>query len=241
MRESRWNSGRELVQRKRRAETSKTNAAWASHPSRIVVADVLTAVFRRGERSSRNCTRKSAMHRCSPEACASGLRFSASILLEEGFLRRPQSPGTGTLDMRRISPGDSLSRKSPATLNPCRNRFRTSHAFDCKHFAAAEKLTQRQTAAPLCKNCGAAKLPVERKGKVYFYSVGTRREKLAGCAWHDWRRGRAAPVPTRARVLTARLSLRGLPYNTPDDCASSRNAAGETSEPGDRGNARGRL
>ena len=33
----------------------------------------------------------------------------------------------------------------------------------------------------------------------------------------------------------------GLPYNTSDDCASSRNAAGETSEPGDRGNARGRL
>jgi hypothetical protein len=30
--------------------------------------------------------------------------------LEEGFLRRPQSPGTGTLDMRRISPGDSLSK-----------------------------------------------------------------------------------------------------------------------------------
>ena len=57
-----------------------------------------------GERSSRNCTHKSAMQRCSPEACASGLRFSASTLLEEGFLRRPQSPGTGTLDMRRIPP-----------------------------------------------------------------------------------------------------------------------------------------
>jgi len=28
---------------------------------------------------------------------------------EEGFLRRPQSLGTGTLDMHRISPGDSLS------------------------------------------------------------------------------------------------------------------------------------
>jgi hypothetical protein len=33
----------------------------------------------------------------------------------------------------------------------------------------------------------------------------------------------------------------GLPYNTPDDCASSRNAAGEASEPGDRGNSRSRL
>jgi len=151
-------------------QDGKTNAARASHPSRIVIVDILAAVFRQGEKSSRNCTGKSAMHRCSPEACASGLRFSASILLEEGFLRRPQSPGTGTLDMRRISPGDSLSRKSPATLNPCRNRFRTSHAFDCKHFAARRKLTQRQTAARLCKNCGGEKLPVEREGKVYFYS-----------------------------------------------------------------------
>jgi hypothetical protein len=40
----------------------KKNAAWASHPGRIVIADVLTAVFREGERSSRNCTPKSAMH-----------------------------------------------------------------------------------------------------------------------------------------------------------------------------------
>jgi len=30
---------------------------------------------------------------------------------KEGFLRRPQSPGTSSLDMNRISPDDSLSRK----------------------------------------------------------------------------------------------------------------------------------
>ena len=108
--------------------------------------------------------------RCSPEACASAFRFSASILLEGGLLRRPRSPGTGALDMRRISPGDSLSRKPPATLNPSRNRFRTSHAFDCDHFAAPLKLTQPQIAPPLCKNCGARKLPVEAKGKLSFYS-----------------------------------------------------------------------
>jgi hypothetical protein len=29
---------------------------------------------------------------------------------KEGFPRRPQSPGTGTLDMRRFSPDDSLSK-----------------------------------------------------------------------------------------------------------------------------------
>jgi hypothetical protein len=38
------------------------------------------------------------------------------------------------------------------------------------HFAAPETLTQPQSAAPLCKNCAAQKLPVEREGKVYFYS-----------------------------------------------------------------------
>jgi hypothetical protein len=84
--------------------------------------------------------------------------------------------------MRRISPGDSLSRKPPATLNPCRNRLRTSHAFDCKHFAATAKLTQRQIAAALCKNCGAEELPVEREGKMYFYARGDAAEETGGCA-----------------------------------------------------------
>src|ERR1019366_4444414 len=64
--------------------------------------------------------------------------------------------------------------------NPCRNRFRTSHAFDCKHFAAAEKLTQRQTAAPLCKNCGGAKFPVERKGKNGFLFAPRQSQATCG-------------------------------------------------------------
>jgi hypothetical protein len=38
------------------------------------------------------------------------------------------------------------------------------------HFAAPETLTQPQTAPRLCKNCAAEELPVEREGKVYFYS-----------------------------------------------------------------------
>jgi len=39
-----------------------------------------------------------------------GYDSARSSSLEGGFLRRPQSLGTGTLDMRRISPGDSLSK-----------------------------------------------------------------------------------------------------------------------------------
>jgi hypothetical protein len=39
-----------------------------------------------------------------------GYSSALSSSLEGGFLRRPQSPGAGTLDMRRISPGDSLSK-----------------------------------------------------------------------------------------------------------------------------------
>src|ERR1017187_10191025 len=113
--------------------------------------------------------------------------------------------------MCRISPGDSLSRNHRHRRTFLAADFRTSHAFDCKHFAAAERLTQRETAAALCKYCEALELPVERKGKVYFISAA-----------HGGKTG-------------------GLPYNTPDDCASSRNAAGEAPEPGDRGNSRSRL
>src|SRR5208337_2118011 len=72
---------------------AKTNAAWASHPGRIVIADVLTAVFRRSEKPSRNCTGKGAMHRRSPEACASGLRFSVSILLGRRTSYEAAKPG----------------------------------------------------------------------------------------------------------------------------------------------------
>jgi hypothetical protein len=144
--------------------------------------------------------------RRSPEACASGLGFGASILLGRRTSEEAAKPGHRHTGQGPNSPGDSLSRKSPATPNPNGNGSRTSHAFDCKHFAAAEELTQRQSGVRLCKNCGAVKLPVEGKGKVCFY----------------WRDG-------------------GLPYNTFDDCASSRNVAGETSEPGDSGDAWGRL
>jgi hypothetical protein len=70
----------------------------------------LTAVFRQGERSSRNCTPKSAVHRRSLRLALQGSDSAFPSPLEEGFLRRPQSPGAGTLDMCRISPGDSLSR-----------------------------------------------------------------------------------------------------------------------------------
>jgi hypothetical protein len=65
-------------------------------------------------------------------------------------------------------PDDSLFEKITATLNPCQSFFRTSHAFDFKHFAAAGTLTQPQSDPALCKNCGGEKLPVEREGKAYL-------------------------------------------------------------------------
>ena len=90
--------------------TEETNAARASHPSRIVIADVLTAVFRRGERSSRIRTPKSALQRRPLRLALQVRTLAFPSLLEEGLLRRPLSPGTGALDMRRISPSDSLSK-----------------------------------------------------------------------------------------------------------------------------------
>jgi hypothetical protein len=71
---------------------TKTNAAWASHPGRIVIADVLTAVFRHCERSSRNCTGKSAMQRC-PLSLRSRFGFGVSILLGRRISEEAAKPG----------------------------------------------------------------------------------------------------------------------------------------------------
>jgi hypothetical protein len=98
--ENRWGQG-----------LQRTNAARASHPSRIVVVDVLNC---------RLSPRRKIIAQLHSEECFAfdaplrlalqGYDSAFPSLLEEGFLSRPQSPGTGTLDMRRISPGDSLSK-----------------------------------------------------------------------------------------------------------------------------------
>jgi hypothetical protein len=85
---------------------------------------------------------------------------------KEGLLRRPLSPGTNALDMRRFFPPVIHSRETTGNAEPLSQQFQNISRFDCKHFAIAEKLTQRQTAPLLCKNCGAAQLPVEGKGKM---------------------------------------------------------------------------
>jgi hypothetical protein len=58
------------------------------------------------------------------------------------------------------------SRETTGNAEPLSQQFQNISRFDCKHFAIAEKLTQRQTAPLLCKNCAAEQLPVERKGKM---------------------------------------------------------------------------
>ncbi len=76
-------TSRLLFQSSNQKMATKTNAARASHPSRIVFADILAAVFRPGAKEHRAIALVRAQgHRCSPEACATGLRFSASILLK---------------------------------------------------------------------------------------------------------------------------------------------------------------
>ena len=91
---------------------------------------LLLPSFARNERQSRNCTPRSAMQRGPPEVRTPGLQFSVSIPPYGGFRRRPQRPGTSSLDMNRNSPGDSPSRKSPATLNSGRQRLETFSRFD---------------------------------------------------------------------------------------------------------------
>jgi hypothetical protein len=49
--------------------------------------------------------------------------------LEEGFLRRPQSPGTGTLDMHRISPGDFTLEKITGNAEPWSEQIQNISRF----------------------------------------------------------------------------------------------------------------
>jgi hypothetical protein len=73
--------------------------------------DLLIAILRRSEESSRNLAPKSALL----SMLARGLRLSVSIQRlhpsrRKNFVGGRKALGTGTLDMHRISPGDSLSR-----------------------------------------------------------------------------------------------------------------------------------
>ena len=106
------------------------------------------------ERSSRHRTPKSAARNAHPKLTLQVTVRHFPSSSKEGFLRRPLSPGTGALDMRRISPGDSLSdHRQRRTLS---QQIQNISRFDCEHFAAAENLTQPQIPSSLCKNCGAA-------------------------------------------------------------------------------------
>jgi hypothetical protein len=62
---------------------------------------------------------------------------------KEGLLRRPLSPGTSALDMRRFFPPVIHSRETTGNAEPLSQQFQNISRFDCKHFAIAEKLTQR--------------------------------------------------------------------------------------------------
>ena len=97
-----WNKSVLLV-------TQETNAARASHPSRIVIVDVLVAIVRFRERSSRIGNPKNAVLDARLLLALQVKDFALPSLSEERFLR-PLSPGTGTLDMHQISPDDSLSK-----------------------------------------------------------------------------------------------------------------------------------
>jgi hypothetical protein len=67
--------------------------------------------------------------------------------------------------MRRISPGEFALAKITGNAEPLSEQIQNISRFDWKHFAGAEKLTQRQRRVALCKNCEAEKLLVERRGK----------------------------------------------------------------------------
>ena len=100
----------------RRGSIQKTKAARASHPSRFVIADASVCLLPpEGGRSLRRGVPKNTRQQCLPEARASSLRIQRfHPALEGGLRKRPQRPGTSSLDMNRNSSSDSPSRESPA-------------------------------------------------------------------------------------------------------------------------------
>jgi hypothetical protein len=55
--------------------------------------------------------------------------------------------------MSRISPGESTLEEITGNAEPFSRAISEHLALDCKHFAAGQKLTQRQIRGALCKNC----------------------------------------------------------------------------------------
>jgi hypothetical protein len=83
----------------------KTNAAWASHPSRIVIADVLNRCLsprRKIIAQRRSEERHAAMTNL--KLALQGYDSAFPSLFSEELLRRPLSPGTSALDMRQFFP-----------------------------------------------------------------------------------------------------------------------------------------
>ena len=117
------------------------------------------------------------------EAFASRSGFSASILLGRRISQKAAKPGSRHSGRAPNSPGDFC--EVTGYVEPLSDQTQNISRFDCEHFAAVGKLTQWQSAASLCKNCGAKKLPVERLGKVYFYS---RSGRCASSAVENYRR-----------------------------------------------------
>jgi len=110
--------------------------------------------FAKDERSSRSALRGmryvDAHLRLTPQGCHSALPSA----LEGGCWRRPQRPGTSSLDMNRKSPGDSPSRESPRAefwSAALQEHTRALTASTVPQFAP---LPQPENMAMLCISCG---------------------------------------------------------------------------------------
>ena len=140
---------------------SETNAARASHPSRIVIADVPDCRLPPGTEDNRARAPKSTFAQC---RWGSRLRLRNSALpscLGGGFRRRPQCLGSGSLDMNwnprrftleRIAGNTEFWPAAPGNFARFGSQQCAGDAFPA----------QWQTASPLCKRCGEGKVLVER-------------------------------------------------------------------------------
>ncbi len=120
-----------------------------------------TAIFRQGRKIIAHRTPKNAVRRCHPRFAPQGCHSALPSALEGECWRRPQRPGTGSLDMNRISPA----------IHPRGNHRRAEFwsAALQEHTRALTASTVPQTTSPLqrestgllCISCGGGNVLVD--------------------------------------------------------------------------------
>ena len=164
-----------------RTLAGKTDAARASHPSRIARGSPTLAVPAvRGDARVRPHASGGVPllpelvadhdfhHRSASNAGTSGL-----ILSKDRIRRRPQRPG----NQHALTRGLECPRRLPLALSQSSSKLKKGSRFHCRHSAAVRSCPQQENLVGLCRSCELCGLLVERDGKNRVKSVFAGRER----------------------------------------------------------------